>query len=115
MPTILVVEDESVVRRALVRMLQRHYRVLEAATAQEGLAVCQDGQGPIDLVITDITMPGMDGPTFTRQFSNHCRNSLVLFISGHPEDELAKRGLLPENLPILYKPFTTEVLVARTK
>jgi two-component system cell cycle sensor histidine kinase/response regulator CckA len=86
--TVLVVEDEEDVRVLLVRALeQAHYRVYSAATVSQALAVAAAGP-PFDLLVTDVMMPGENGPALARQLRQQQPGVRVLFLSGHLADPL---------------------------
>lgn len=109
--TILVVDDDDGVRRISRRMLERSgYHVLEAATGPEALDVAASHEGPIDLMVVDVLMPGMTG----NQASHHLRDLRpgvpILCISGHPENEVVRYGIAGHGTAFLQKPFTFEQL-----
>ncbi len=106
--TILLVEDEVIVRRLASQLLKKQgYRVLEAKDAREAMALFQENEGNIDLLFTDIVMPGMSG----RQLSEHLLgtkpNLRVLYMSGHNEEIIDKYGCLNADEPLLQKPFSS--------
>lgn len=109
--TILVVDDDDGVRRISRRMLERAgYDVIEAATGPEALDVAANHEGPIDLMVVDVLMPGMTG----NQASHHLRELRpgvpILCISGHPEDEAVRYGVAGRGAAFLQKPFTFDQL-----
>jgi PAS domain S-box-containing protein len=109
--TILVVEDEPLVLRNVVRGLQqRGYTVLSAANGQEALLVFEKTKGKIDLLISDIIMPGMNGKELAEKILERRPGLPVLLISGYPADVIAKHGLLREDIPFLEKPFVSSVI-----
>jgi PAS domain S-box-containing protein len=104
--TILLVEDEDHVRTVATRILRRNgYTVLEARTGPEALRLWHDHAREIDLVVTDMVMPGMGG----RELSNHVRlerpDMPLLFMSGYTEDGAFQRGVLEPGETYLEKPF----------
>jgi two-component system, cell cycle sensor histidine kinase and response regulator CckA len=112
---VLVVEDEEAVRTMLRRLLESEdYQVLEAADGNQALTVIE-GASRVDLVITDVAMPALNG----RQLADRLkvlRPSLpVLFMSGYTDDEMVRRGLIQPHHPFLSKPFTPEVLAAKVR
>jgi two-component system cell cycle sensor histidine kinase/response regulator CckA len=108
---ILVVEDEPTVRGMTSRALQEYgYRVVSAGGAQEALAVVKQRDAKVRLLITDVVMPGMDGPELARQVLALRPGLPVLFMSGYTDDEIVRRGLLRVGQPFLQKPFTPEAL-----
>ena len=109
--TILLVEDESELRSMVRRLLrERGYVVLQASSAKHALAMLDEYDGPVDLMVTDVVMPGMKGPELARRVALE-RNVPVLFVSGYAE-ELAD---MPEDFDsptsFLAKPFTPEQLL----
>jgi two-component system, cell cycle sensor histidine kinase and response regulator CckA len=112
---VLVVEDEEAVRTMLRRLLESEgYAVLEAADGQQALQVIE-GAPRVDLVITDVAMPAMNG----RQLADRLKLSRprlpVLFMSGYTDDEMVRRGLIEPDHPFLGKPFAPEVLAAKVR
>src|SRR6476620_443170 len=103
--TILVVEDEDSVRSLTARMLQSEgYEVLTAADASDALMTLWGTPVHIDLVVSDVRMPGMDGETLARLIAAHESNGKVVFLSGYPR---------PHTLPgpLLAKPFQIDDLL----
>jgi PAS domain S-box-containing protein len=110
--TILLVEDEAPVRRLGARVLEEAgYRVIACGDGPEALAAARREQGPIHLVVSDVVMPVMDGPTLVRELTALRPGARVLFVSGYLGlandvlDQLARKGA-----PILAKPFTPATL-----
>ncbi|WP_437803473.1 ATP-binding protein [Sorangium sp. So ce693] len=114
--TVLVVEDDDAVRKLIVDVLERRgYGVLSAASGEEALAVlAREGEDAVDLLLTDLVMPGMNGRELAeRAVAIHPR-ARVLYISGYAEDVLA--GAEPDReLALLQKPFTPETLAQRLR
>jgi two-component system cell cycle sensor histidine kinase/response regulator CckA len=112
--TILLVEDEPALRTVTGAMLQRGgYSVLEAANAAEALAVAEGHAGQIDLLLTDVIMPGMNGPALAAKLARTRPQMRVLFISGYTGSYVAHRGLIEESSLLLQKPFTSEALLRK--
>jgi PAS domain S-box-containing protein len=112
--TILIVEDEEAIRR-LVRTAMEGigYRVLIAADGLEALKIVSSHEGPVDLLITDLIMPGMNGAELARRVREHLPGIHTLFISGYSED--ARRfGEIDERC-FLQKPFAPQVLAQRVR
>jgi two-component system cell cycle sensor histidine kinase/response regulator CckA len=108
---VLIVEDEATVRDMTSRALQEYgYRVVSAGGAQEALALVRRPEEKVKLLITDVVMPGMDGPELARQALAVRPGLPVLFMSGYTDDEIVRRGLLHAGQPFLQKPFTPEAL-----
>jgi len=102
--SILVVEDNDPLRRLVSNGLRKSgYAVLDAANGEEALTKC-NGQ-PVDLLITDCIMPGMDGADLSRRLKRLRPNLNVLYISGHPEETLGDKGAVDPNVMLLKKPF----------
>jgi two-component system cell cycle sensor histidine kinase/response regulator CckA len=113
---VLLVEDEDVVRSFAVRALRsRGYEVLEAATGAEALEVMQANQGRIDIVVSDVVMPEMDGPTLLKALRRKKPDLKIIFVSGYPND--AFKASLGENeqFAFLPKPFSLPELAAKVK
>ncbi len=113
---VLVVEDEPAVRGLVCRTLRKYgYRVIEAADGVEGLDICRRHRGPIDLLLTDMIMPGLNGKQLADQ-AIAVRPSLpVLFMSGHTQDALGQRGMVQRATELIQKPFTPAELARRVQ
>lgn len=102
---VLLVEDEDMVRTVAERALARAgYEVTACASGEEGLAAIADG-GTFDLVVSDVVMPGMDGPAMVRAIRSRLPDMPVLFMSGYAEEQLRKDIDIP-NMHFLAKPFS---------
>jgi len=117
--TILLVEDEEGLRALNARGLSsRGYTVLEAGNGIEAIDVF-DSRGPVDLVVSDVVMPEMDGPTLLKELRKRNPDVKIIFVSGYAEEAFAKN--LPsdehgkEQYAFLAKPFTLKQLVAEVK
>jgi two-component system cell cycle sensor histidine kinase/response regulator CckA len=114
--TILLVEDEEAVRSFAARALRmRGYTVLEAPGGESALDIVRRHQGAIDLIISDVVMPNMDGPTLVRAASRLRPEMRVIFISGYAEDTFRRNEERVEELHFLPKPFGLKQLVAKVK
>ena len=115
--TIMLVEDEDAVRMFGARALRnKGYNVVEAASGEEALAVLEKDADTIDVLITDVVMPGLDGPTMIRKVRESHPDMKVVFISGYTEDSFRKR--LDEDageIHFLPKPFTLQQLAGVVK
>jgi PAS domain S-box-containing protein len=110
--TILVVEDEELVRDVASRILTQHgYHVLVAPTGAEAVALIAGHPGTIDLLLTDVVMPGMTGREVADRVSDVRPEMRVLYMSGHPESVIASQGVMEQGISLLPKPFTAEDLV----
>ncbi|GJE18941.1 Sensor kinase CckA [Methylobacterium marchantiae] len=113
---ILLVEDEDPVRAVNSRALSaRGYTVLEAASGLDALALISDADQPIDLVVSDVVMPEMDGPTLLRELRKHRPDLKVIFVSGYAEDAFRKNLPDGEDFNFLPKPFSLKQLVETVK
>ena len=113
---VLLVEDEDSVRNFAVRALQRQgYEVIEATTGLEALEIVAREQGRIDIVVSDVVMPEMDGPTMLNELRKKTPDLKVIFVSGYPDDRF-KTSLDPNaQFAFLPKPFTLPQLAAKVK
>jgi two-component system cell cycle sensor histidine kinase/response regulator CckA len=114
-PRVLIVEDEDLVRRHAVRLLVgAGYQVFEAATAEDALAIFSQ-IGPIDLLVTDIVLPGMSGRRLAELLTQSDPDIGVLLTSGYTDDELVRKGVANLELSYLQKPYSTRVLLERVE
>jgi two-component system cell cycle sensor histidine kinase/response regulator CckA len=114
--TILLVEDEEGLRSLNARGLRsRGYSVIEASNGIEALEALEEKNGAVDLVVSDVVMPEMDGPTLLKTMRERNPDLKIIFVSGYAEDAFEKS--LPENqqFAFLPKPFTLAQLVAAVK
>jgi two-component system, cell cycle sensor histidine kinase and response regulator CckA len=114
--TVLLVEDEDAVRSFAARALgQRGYNVLQATTGAEALEVFESHQGEVDLVVSDVVMPEMDGPTLCEKLRRDRPDLKVIFISGYAEDAFRQHLAENEDFMFLQKPFDLKELAAAVK
>ena len=112
--SVLLVEDEPAVRRLVSRTLERAgYSVLVAESGAAAAALWT--RTPIDLLLTDVVMPGADGAELARRFSAERPGARVLFMSGHTEGALVDRAAREAQAPFLQKPFTPAELARRVR
>ncbi len=114
--TILLVEDEDGLRSLNARGLRsRGYSVIEAANGVEAMEALEEKDGAVDLVVSDVVMPEMDGPTLLREMRKRNPNLKIIFVSGYAEEAFDKS--LPENeqFAFLPKPFALSALVEKVK
>jgi two-component system, cell cycle sensor histidine kinase and response regulator CckA len=105
--TVLIVEDEPSLLRLGQSILQKiGFTVLTAATPGEALKQADEHRGNIDLLITDVVLPGMNGWDLAAQITSHNPGLKCLFMSGYPADAIASKGMLQEGLHFLQKPFS---------
>lgn len=114
---VMLVEDEDAVRMFGARALRnKGYTVVEAASGEEAIAMLANGEGDaIDLLITDVVMPGLDGPSMIRQVRETHPDMKVVFISGYTEDSFRKRLDVADDIHFLPKPFTLQQLACKVK
>jgi two-component system cell cycle sensor histidine kinase/response regulator CckA len=109
--TILVVEDEEQVRAVVERILRRHrYGVLVAGTPQQAMSICEDHAGRIDLLVTDVSMPEMNGQVLAEQLLERHPEMKVLYMSGYLNDVVLPLGEEGGGRAFLQKPVTPEAL-----
>lgn len=117
--TILIAEDEHSVREFIVRTLSmKGYNILEADCGEEALELFEKNKDTINLILSDVMMPGMDGPTWVKKAKEHSEKISVIFMSGYAEDSfrndptLEKEGIYAK---FLAKPFTLKQLTQTVK
>jgi two-component system cell cycle sensor histidine kinase/response regulator CckA len=114
--TILLVEDEDAVRAFASRALaSRGYKVLEADSGETALKVLAENQDNIDLVLSDVVMPEMDGPTLLKELRRKGVKTRIVFISGYAEDAFEKNLEGQDDFAFLPKPFTLKQLAEAVK
>ena len=114
--TILLVEDETSVRALARRVLVRAgFHVLEASSPGDALVIAGQHASEISLVLSDVVMPEMSGPTLAGRLAEVCPGARVLFISGYTDDEVISRGLGGPDIDLLQKPFSAQQLVERVR
>jgi PAS domain S-box-containing protein len=108
--TVLLVEDEDELRDLTKRLLERQgYGVLVAATADEALQMF-DRHAAIDVLLTDVVMPGTSGPELTRALVDRRSELKVIYMSGYTEDAIVHHGVLKPGVAFIHKPFTSDAL-----
>jgi two-component system cell cycle sensor histidine kinase/response regulator CckA len=114
--TVLLVEDEEAVRSLASRALStRGYTVLEAGNGTEALEIMDREHGQVDLVVSDVVMPGMDGPTLLRHLRERNPGIRIVFMSGYAEEAFRKNLGEDEDFIFLPKPFTLKKLAETVK
>jgi PAS domain S-box-containing protein len=114
--TILVVEDEEDVRRLTVRILERKgYRVLQASSGNDALLLSKERKEPIDMVLTDVVMPGMNGRQLADQLIRLRPKMKVLYMSGYTDNAVFHHGVLEEGVNYIQKPFTVDGLMKKMR
>jgi CheY-like chemotaxis protein len=113
---VLLVEDEELVRRLARRALEAcGYAVLEASDASQALALSEGGAAAIDIVVTDVIMPGMSGRELVTQLSAARPGLRILYMSGYTDNAIAHRGILDEGTHFIQKPFTMRALAQKVR
>jgi CheY-like chemotaxis protein len=111
-----VVEDERAVREQAVLVLDSYgYQVLDAADGQAALDLSRSHEGPIDLLLTDVIMPGMNGRELADLLQPERPEMQVLYMSGYTGDAIAHHGVLADKSAFLPKPFTLEDLLRKVR
>lgn len=114
--TVLLVEDEDAVRVFSSRALRnKGYNVLEARSGEEALEILDKEGAKVDLTVTDVVMPQMDGPTLYKKIRERWPNMKVVFVSGYTEDRLREQFTSGEVIYFLPKPFTLKQLAGKVK
>ena len=110
--TVLLVEDAKAVRNLLRRDLERHgYTVIDAPSANEALSRVKRHDGALDLLVTDVVLPGMDGPTLADQLRDEHPDLRVVYITGGSDESLAYRGVSRHDDVVLQKPLFAPALL----
>jgi CheY-like chemotaxis protein len=112
--TILLVDDLEDVRALTRRILEKHgYRVLAAASGAEALVLAAQRGRTIDLLVTDVVMPGMGGSELSAELGQRYPAMRVLYLSGYPDEAILHLGLLEPGVAFLQKPFTPDGLARK--
>lgn len=110
--TILLVEDELMVRELAKRILtDNSYQVLEASRGDEALEISKNFKNPIDLMVTDVVMPGMSGKELAKRLRKFRPRMKILFISGYTDEVMNHKGKIEEDTEFLQKPFVPDTLL----
>ena len=114
--TVLLVEDEEFVREPVRRILMKYgYAVLTAATADAAMSIVHGHLAKIDLLLTDVVMPGLSGKDLAFQVLTHRPTTRVLFMSGYSSDVIAPRGVLDDGVNLIEKPFSSDDLLRKVR
>ncbi|MGX6607801.1 response regulator [Micromonosporaceae bacterium Da 78-11] len=112
-PTVLVVDDEEDLRDIMRRMLERRgFATITAGDSQQAIAACREHVGDIDILVTDLGLPGVSGGDLSRAAIELRPEMRVVYISGLPKDIAVAEGLISENSTLVKKPFSTELLIS---
>jgi DNA-binding response OmpR family regulator len=111
---VLLVEDDAGVREVAARALREGgFQVLDAGGAGDALELATRAPGPVDVLVTDVVMPGMNGKALAEELRRRRPGLKVLFVSGYPDDIIGRHGVLDAGVEFLPKPFTPAALVER--
>ena len=114
--TLLVVEDDEQGRTYARRVLEaRGYRVLVAGNGDKALAAAAAHEGSIDLLVTDVIMPGMSGATLAERLVASRPGLRVLFASGYTENTIVRHGILETDVAFLAKPYSPDALARKVR
>jgi signal transduction histidine kinase/CheY-like chemotaxis protein len=114
--TVLLVEDEEIVRHMATKILKKiGYRVINVETPQAAIALCENRAKKIDLILTDVVMPEMNGCEMIERISAIRPGIKVLFMTGYSADLVAQRGICEENMYLIQKPFDMASLNTKIK
>ena len=114
--TVLLVEDETALRELTRGLLETAgYTVLEAANVEDAIRLAESAHRKIDLLLTDVVMPGMDGHELSRQLTSTCPSLKVLYMSGYTDDVIVHKGVLTRGTTLLQKPFGRAGLLGKVR
>ena len=112
--TILIVEDEDGVRKLTRKILSKQgYKILEAASGGDALLLCEQMDEPVHLLLSDVVMPGINGPELARRIKTLSPGMKVLFMSGYADRTIFQSGILDEKAFFIQKPFSARDLVEK--
>jgi two-component system cell cycle sensor histidine kinase/response regulator CckA len=114
--TVLVVEDQEDVRNFVTRVLaEKGYHVLAADDGATAITLAREHHGKIDVLLTDVVLPGMNGPEIANHFKSAHHSIKVIYTSGYTRDLITDRGILPKDIAYLPKPYTAEQIIAKVR
>ena len=114
--TILLVDDEALLRQLVRIILQtRGYTILEASGGMDAIRICQQHEGPIHLLVTDVIMPGMNGQSLTEQVTTLRPHTRVLYMSGCADSTLLTLSERKTEIAFIQKPFTPDALTRKVR
>jgi CheY-like chemotaxis protein len=113
---VLVVEDEPLVRRLVCETLKKHgYHILEASSATEAIDLSSPSGQRIDLLLTDVIMPQMNGKALYQALQPFQPQLEVIYMSGYADDIIIHHGILEEGINFIQKPFTLQLLTTKVR
>ena len=116
METVMIVEDEEIVRELVCQVLSEHgYDVLCASNGLEALRMSEERRGRISLLVTDVVMPQMGGLELSRRLTALRPDLKVLYVSGYSEDDMSEQGVLSADMEFLEKPFTPQAITKKVR
>ena len=114
--TILLVEDDEMVRKLAADILQeKGYQVLVGKTGEEAIRICREHEGHIDLLLTDVVMPSMNGRKLAERIRVIQNDIKMVYMSGYTDDSIVHHGVLAPGTDFLQKPFTAETLSSKIR
>jgi CheY-like chemotaxis protein len=114
--TVLLVEDEDLVRALFLKVLkQQGYTVLPATSGEDALLQAERHAGPLDLLATDVVMPGISGRQLAERLTAVRPGLKVLFLSGYTDDAMLRHGVREAETAFLQKPFSPDVLASKVR
>ena len=114
--TILLVEDSDVVRNVIARMLEEGgFTVLPASSGDDALSISRRRDAPIDLLLTDIVMPEMNGVELADRLEREHPDMRILFMTGYADEVVVNEGILGKHRECIGKPFTQEQITKRVR
>jgi PAS domain S-box-containing protein len=114
--TVLVVDDEPSIRKLLIQTMQPlGYKLLDASSGEDALKVSDEYPGAIDLLITDVVMPGMNGMQLAETLKHRQPGMSVIFMSGYTDRAIVQKNILDRNLILIQKPITPSVVAAKVR
>jgi PAS domain S-box-containing protein len=110
--TVLLVEDSETVRKLVKRSLENHgYTVIDAPSGIDGLRRARRHEADLHVLVTDVVLPGMNGPELARRLNETRPGTKVVFISGFSDDALSQHGIVASHIALVQKPFAPSVLL----
>ena len=114
--TVLLVEDEPALLRMTQMVLEElRYRVLAASTSGKAIRLAEEHAGEIQLIITDVVMPEMNGRDLAERLQSRYSSMKILFMSGYTADVIANKGVLDEGMNFIQKPFSTKEIAVKVR